>query len=116
MSSKPVSNSAFITTGAVPQVGSAAAGGWVGAVVGATVAGAAVAGAAVAGAAVAGAAVAGAAVAGATVAGAAVAGAAVAGAAVVAGAPQAESSMDAKTSRLTNEYKANFLFISQSPL
>jgi hypothetical protein len=47
--------------------------------------------------------------------GAAVAGAAVAGAAVVAGAPQAESSMDARTSRLTNEYKANFLFISQSP-
>jgi hypothetical protein len=42
-------------------------------------------------------------------------GAEVAGAAVGAGAPQAESSKDVKTIRLTKEYKTDFLFISQSP-
>jgi hypothetical protein len=77
----------FITTGSVPQFGSAAAGGSVGA-----------------------------AVAGAAVAGAAVAGATVAGATVVAGAPQEESNMDVKTSKLAKEHNTDFLFISYSPL
>jgi hypothetical protein len=53
---------------------------------------------------------------GASVAGAAVAGAAVAGATVVAGAPQEESNMDVKTSRLAKEPNTDFLFISHSPL
>jgi hypothetical protein len=58
----------------------------------------------------------GASVAGAAVAGAAVAGATVAGATVVVGAPQEESTMDVKTSRLAKENNTDFLFISHSPL
>jgi hypothetical protein len=45
-----------------------------------------------------------------------VAGTAVAGATVVAGAPQEESNMDVKTSRLTKEKTTDFLFTSHSPL
>lgn len=90
MSSKPVSNSAFITTGAVPQVGSAAAGGWVGAMVGATVAGAVVAGAVV----------------GAWVA---------VGGTGVAAAPQAASNMETTASKLATEENTIFLLISHSP-
>jgi hypothetical protein len=45
-----------------------------------------------------------------------VAGASVAaGAAGVAGAPQAERSMDVKTSRLAKDHNRDFLFISLSP-
>jgi hypothetical protein len=77
----------FITTGSVPQFGSAASGGTVGT-----------------------------SVAGTAVAGTTVAGAAVAGATVVAGAPQEESNMDVKTSRLAKEHNTDFLFISHSPL
>jgi hypothetical protein len=38
-----------------------------------------------------------------------------AGAVAVAGVPQAESSREARISRLANEWYANFLLISQSP-
>jgi hypothetical protein len=61
---------------------------------------------------------AGASVAGAAVAGISVAGAAVAGTSVgaaVAGAPQEESNMDDKTSRLAKDHNRDFLFISLSP-
>src|SRR5512138_881910 len=85
--SNPVSKDALSTTGSVPQLGPAAAAGSVGASV-------AAGGSVIT-----------------SVAGAFVA----AGAAVVAGVPQAERSMDVKTSRLTRDHNTDFLFISLSP-